>query len=81
MASQNKLTGFSPFQLRFGKSPRILPLLIPLPPNPSREHISAREVVECVHMDIGDTRDNLLVAKISQAYHANESQSDSFYTR
>ena len=29
-------------------------------------------------MDVVDARDNLLVAKFSQAYHANESQVNSF---
>ena len=78
MATLNKSTGYSPFQLRFGKSPRVLPPLVPLPPNPSREHVSAREVIQQVHMDVADARDNLLVAKISQAHHANESWVDLF---
>ena len=78
LATLNKSTGYSPFQLRFGKSPRVLPPLVPLPPNPSREHVSAREVIQRVRMDVADARDNLLVAKISQAHHANESRVDLF---
>lgn len=77
MSTTNKSTGYSPFQLHFGKSPRILPPLIALPPNPSSDHISAREVIDCLCLDVADARDNLLVTKISQAYHTNASRADS----
>lgn len=77
MSMTNKSTGYSPFQLRFGKSPQILPPFIPLPPNPSRDHISAREVIDHLHLDVADAKDNLMVAKISQAYQANTSRTDS----
>ncbi|KIM35807.1 hypothetical protein M413DRAFT_39809, partial [Hebeloma cylindrosporum] len=76
MNSVNKSTGYSPFQLKMGRSPRILPPLILMPPRPSREHINAREVIERVRNDIADAKDNLLVAKIAQAHHANEHRND-----
>jgi len=78
MSSVNKSTGYSPFQLRFSKSPRVLPPLLLPPPNPSSEHIQAREVINCVRLDVTDARDNLMLAKISQSYFANKNRADSF---
>src|SRR5271168_3994314 len=40
MSSINRSTGFSPFHLRFGRSPRIIPPLIPIPPHPSNDNIT-----------------------------------------
>jgi hypothetical protein len=77
MSSVNKSTGYAPFQLRFGRSPRILPPLFPNPPNPSQQHISAREVIENLQTDIADARDNLFLAKISQSHFANPKRSES----
>ena len=37
----------------------------------STECVSARSVIETIAKDIADARDNLMLAKISQAYHAN----------
>jgi len=76
MNTVNKSTGYSPFQLKLGRSPRILPPLIEEPPKPSREHISAREVMTRVSQDVVDAKDNLMVAKISQAHHVNEHRRD-----
>jgi hypothetical protein len=42
------------------------------PPRPSREHISAREVIARLTRDVADAKDNLMVAKIAQSYHANK---------
>ena len=76
MNTVNKSTGYTPFQLRLGKSPRVLPPLIPGPPNPSAVHIRAREVIERLQTDVADAKDNLMVAKISQSYHANKTRRD-----
>ena len=37
-----------------------------------------REVIDRVHIDVTDTRDNLMLAKMTQAHHANNYRSDSF---
>ena len=41
MNTINKSTGYSPFQLKYGRSLRVLPPLIDAPQKLSREHISA----------------------------------------
>jgi len=64
MNTVNKSTGYSPFQLKHGRSPRIIPPLIEAPPRPSREHISAREVITRVRQDCADAKDNLMVANL-----------------
>ena len=78
MCTTNKSTGYSPFHLRFGRSPRILPPIIPLPPNPSIDHIDARKVIEDLHIDVADARDNLMLAKISQSHFANSNRRPDF---
>jgi hypothetical protein len=77
MSTVNKSTGFSPFHLRFGRSPKILPALIPPPPNPSGEHISARDIITGIQTYVADARDNLILAKISQSHFSNPSRSES----
>lgn len=76
MNTVNKSTGYSPFQLKCGRSPRILPPLIDVPPKPSKEHISARQVISRIAQDMADAKDNLMVAKIAQAHHANQHRRD-----
>jgi hypothetical protein len=76
MNTVNKSTGYSPFQLKLERSPRILPPLIEEPPKPSREHISVRKVITRVSQNVADAKDNLMVAKISQAHQANEHRRD-----
>ena len=78
MSTINKSTGYTPFQLRFGRSPRILPPLLPLPPNPSNEHMDARQVIEDIQVDVADARDNLMLAKITQSHSANPHRQPDF---
>jgi hypothetical protein len=76
MSTVNKSTGYAPFHLRFGRSPRILPPLVAPPPNPSIDHISVCEIVDNLHTDVADARDNLLLAKISQSHFTNPRRKD-----
>ena len=46
MSTTSKSTGYSPFHLRFGRLPHILPPLLEPPPNPSVNNISACKVIE-----------------------------------
>jgi len=50
----------------------------PPPPPNSLEHIKVREVIEKMCLDVTNTKDNLMLAKIAQSHHANKSRSDSF---
>ena len=75
MSTVNRSTGFAPFHLCFGRSPRILPPIIPTPPNASNNCISAREVIENLQNDVADARDNLMLAKIAQSHFANPKRS------
>jgi hypothetical protein len=71
----NSSTGFSPFQLHFGRSPHILPPLFLSPTDPSPEDITTWTVIESIQNHIAEARDNLTVAKISQSFHANKKRS------
>lgn len=68
----NTSTGFTPFQLRMGRSPHLIPPLIPLPRNSSHEDISAHDVIKQLQNDVLEVQDNLLWAKISQSVEANK---------
>ena len=75
MNSVNASTGFSNFQLRLGHSPRIIPPLVPTtlksPPTTEDDISHAHGDIERVQTDIAEAKDNLLLAKIFQAHHAN----------
>ena len=72
MKTVNKSTGYTPFQLRFGWMPQILPPIINPPAKTSSEYISACEIIDNLRNDVADTRDNLMLAKITQSHHPNE---------
>ena len=76
MATMNKSMGYSPFHLHFGRTPHLLPPLINLPPNPSNDHLSAREIIENLQSDTADACDNLILAKLSQSHFANPKRLD-----
>ena len=75
MNSVNASTGFSNIQLQLGHSPWIIPPLVPITltnlltteDNTSR----ACGAIEKVQTDVAEAKDNLLLAKIFQAHHAN----------
>ena len=75
----NGSTGFSPFQLRMGHSPWIIP---PLTESVTVEALSdpdataALALIEKIKRDVIEAQDNLLAAKISQAEFANRHRGD-----
>ena len=76
MNSVNKSTGYTPFQLRFGRAPRVLPPLLPPPPTTSTEYVTAHAVIEEVAANVASAKDNLMLAKITQSFHSNPSRGD-----
>ena len=77
MNTINASTGFTPFQLHFGKSPRILPPLIPLDEDDDRDQ-TARDIITLMQPIEWEAKDNLLEAKISQAAQQNHHRRDAF---
>lgn len=77
MNSINASTGFSPFQLWMGQSPRVIPPLISTADG-SIEDIRAMDMIEQLQLDVKEAQDNLLQAKISQSLSANEHCSNEF---
>ena len=78
MNTVNKSTGFLPFQLQMGRSPRLILPLIPLPHNASTEDISAHAIINKLCEDASEAQDNLLHAKITQAFESNKNRSLDF---
>jgi hypothetical protein len=80
MNTINISTGFSPFQLRMGRSPRLLPPLTPhvptVPPDNSQESLAACALIERLQLDVAEAKDNLLAAKTAQAKFANRHRAD-----
>jgi hypothetical protein len=77
MNTINASTGFTPFQLRFGKSPRIIPPLLALEEDNDNE-LTAREIVEQMQPIHLEAKDNLLEAKIKQSQQENLHRGNSF---
>lgn len=76
MNTVNASTGYTPFQLRFGKSPRLLPPIFPH--TETDEDPSAKELIENMTMLELEAQDNLLTSKIKQANQANKSRQLTF---
>ena len=78
MNTVNKSTGFTPFQLRMGRCPRIIPPLVPAKSSSTVTDIDAWHVVRKLETDVFEAQDNLLKAKLSQAVQANKHRTLSF---
>jgi hypothetical protein len=73
MNTVNASTGFSGFQLRMGRSPRIIPPFVNVPnPDMPSDDVLAVEIIEHLQLDVTEAKENLLTAKISQAEQANK---------
>jgi hypothetical protein len=77
MNTINTSTGFSPFQLRMGRSPRIIPPLV-VNENDVVEDIRALDVITKLESDINEAKDNLEAAKLSQSIQTNKDRTDNF---
>jgi len=77
MNTVNASTGFSGFQLRLGRSPRVVP---PLHKSPELEGdaIDAGRVIEQLRVDTMEAQDSLLQSKISQAHQMNKGRAPDF---
>jgi len=79
MNTINKSTGFSPFQLRMGRSPRVIPPLVEgIRKDPGPEAERSFALIRKLEQMSMEAQDNLLRAKISQAAHANKSRTLTF---
>jgi len=72
MNTINKSTGFTPFQLCMGRSPRVIPPLILAKSSATVSDVDAWHVIWQLETDVLKAQDNLLCAKISQSTQANK---------
>lgn len=77
MNTINGSTGFSPFQLRMGCSPQVIPPLIRSPEG-EVEDIWAVDVIKRLQLDVREAQDNMLHAKISQALSVDVHRTNDF---
>src|SRR5271168_3943496 len=79
MNTVNSSTGFTPFQLRLGRNPRIMPPLVQIPTSEQTPaELTAQSVIDRLEHDIWEAKDNMIKAKISQAQQANRSRLHGF---
>ena len=78
MNTINASTGYSGFQLHLGRSPHIIPPIVPsrLSPKLRSARPAAETVIAQLQNDVADAKDNLLLAKVAQAHHAKHSRAD-----
>jgi hypothetical protein len=79
MNSVNASTGFSNFQIRLGRSPRLIPPIVPAslisPVLNDSDAMRAKGVIEKLQTDVAEAKDNLFQAKVSQTFYANQNRS------
>jgi hypothetical protein len=75
MNSINASTGFSGFQIRMGRSPQVIPPLVPgIIREPAAVEVTARSIISQIEGDVAEAKDALLGAKVLQAFYANKSR-------
>ena len=74
MNTVNASTSYSGFQLHLGRSPWVIPPLIPslLTPEQTDCWPLISDLIDCLNTDVTDAWDNLLLVKITQMHHANK---------
>src|ERR1700722_2433952 len=70
MSTMNTSTSFTPFQLRLGHAPCVIPPIVPYD-IPEDLHTSEAEIINHLREDEAEVWDNLIQAKATQAFHAN----------
>jgi hypothetical protein len=73
MNAPNASTGYSPFQLRMGRSPCIIPPIAEQDIGHEIEEIKAANIIKNIENISNEAYDTLLAAKIHQAHYANKS--------
>jgi hypothetical protein len=75
MNTVNVLTGFSEFQLQMGRFPHLILLIVPgqLPKEVADVGSTERAatLLEQIQLDSKEAKDNLILAKMTQAHHAS----------
>jgi hypothetical protein len=73
MNTVNASMGFSGFQLHLGCSPQIMPPIVPqsLPVDLQTAGNTATTIIDRLTNDVAQACDNLLLTKITQAFHAS----------
>jgi len=74
MNTVNKLTNFSPFQLKYRRSPCVIPPLVKLerPSEPLSPSQLTQDTISRLKTDVMEAQDNLLHAKVAQVAQANK---------
>jgi hypothetical protein len=80
MSTVNASTGFSGFQLHLGRSPRLIPPMVPtdLPDNLWSAAPTTEDIVSQIRTDVMEAQDNLLQVKIFQEHYANSTRGNEF---
>ena len=68
----DKSTGFSPFQLHIGRLPWLIPPITPAVQ--AKAAADAVRLVDQIHSDVVEAKDNLMLTKVFQADQANRKQ-------
>ena len=78
MNTVNTSTNYSGFQLHLGRSPWIIPPIVPshLSPELRSAGPAAEAMITQLQNDIADVKDNLLLTKATQAHHTKSSHAD-----
>ncbi|KAJ3893145.1 hypothetical protein GG344DRAFT_10228, partial [Lentinula edodes] len=78
MNSVNSSTGFSMFELRYGRCPRVIPPLINdnsvIGRKASQDALAAKKFLADITATVREARDNLTLAKVVQAYQADKNR-------
>ncbi|KZP11299.1 hypothetical protein FIBSPDRAFT_756917 [Athelia psychrophila] len=71
MNTVNTSTGFSGFQLKMGRPPRVIPPLVPADLPKDLRGTSEALIAKTLQTDEMEAMDNLLQAKVQQAFYSN----------